>query len=50
MPLGPVELLVIRFPGNRFRGELVPALAELVAAGTVRIIDFLFVKKDSAGP
>jgi Family of unknown function (DUF6325) len=49
MALGPVELLVIRLPGNRFRGEIVPALGELVESGTIRIIDFLFVKKDAAG-
>ena len=36
--MGPVEY-VIGFPGNRFRGEIVPAVAELVDNDVVRIID-----------
>jgi len=49
MPYGPIELLVIEFPGNQFTGELTPALTELVDSGTIRIIDILFVKKDADG-
>lgn len=43
MPLGPVEILEVEFPGNQFTGELAPALAELIETGMIRIIDFLFV-------
>jgi hypothetical protein len=49
MPLGPVEILEVKFPGNQFRGEIAPALAELVESGTIRIIDFLFVARDEEG-
>jgi hypothetical protein len=49
MPLGPVELLAVRFPGNRFTGGITPALSELVANGTVRIIDIVFLSKDGSG-
>jgi hypothetical protein len=49
MTLGPVELLVIRFPGNQFKGEIVPALRELIEQDTIRIIDILFVGKDELG-
>jgi hypothetical protein len=49
MALGPVELLVVKFPGNEFRGEIAPALRELVENGTIRIIDLLFIKKDADG-
>ncbi len=49
MTYGPIELLVLKFPGNQFRGEIVPAMEELVENGTVRIIDLLFVQKDSNG-
>ena len=49
MALGPVELLVIKFPGNEFKGEIAPALRELVENGTIRIIDLLFIKKDADG-
>jgi hypothetical protein len=38
--------MVVAFPGNQFRGEIVPALKELVDSGIVRIIDLAFVKKD----
>jgi hypothetical protein len=47
--VGPVDLALIRFPGNRFTGEIVPALQELVESGTVRIIDLVFVLKDADG-
>jgi hypothetical protein len=49
MPLGPVEYLLIAFPGNRFNGEIVPALRELVDNGTIHILDLLFIKKDADG-
>jgi hypothetical protein len=47
--LGPVELLLVQFPGNQFTGEIVPALQELVESGTIRIIDLVFVAKDADG-
>jgi uncharacterized membrane protein len=47
--IGPVEYLIVAFPGNRFRGEIAPALAELVEEGTIRIIDIAFVGKDEDG-
>ena len=47
--IGPVEYAVIAFPGNKFRGEIAPALAELIEAGTIRIIDLAFVGKDADG-
>lgn len=49
MPLGPVEYILIAFPGNKFSGRIVPALKELVDNGTIHIIDLLFVKKDADG-
>jgi hypothetical protein len=49
MAIGPVEILVVKFPGNQFRGEIVPALRELVEGGTIRVIDILFVNKDENG-
>ena len=47
--IGPVDYLIVAFPGNKFRGEIAPALASLVEAGTIRIIDLAFVGKDSDG-
>ena len=47
--MGPVEYLVVEFPGNKFKGEIVPALKELTKNGTIHIIDLLFIKKDAQG-
>ena len=47
--IGPVEYLIVAFPGNRFRGEIAPALADLVDAGTIRLMDVAFVGKDADG-
>jgi hypothetical protein len=47
--IGPVEYLIVAFPGNEFKGEIAPALADLVDAGTIRIIDLAFVGKDGDG-
>ena len=49
MSSGPVELLMIKFPGNRFSGEIASALTELVESGTIGLIDILFVRKDEYG-
>jgi hypothetical protein len=49
MGIGPVEYMILAFPGNRFKGEIVPALAELVDSGTIRVIDLAFVIKDADG-
>ena len=47
--IGPVDYAVIAFPGSQFEGEIVPALTDLVDAGTIRIIDAVFVSKDENG-
>ena len=47
--IGPVDYAVIAFPGNRFKGEIAPAIGELVDAGTIRVIDIAFVGKDADG-
>jgi hypothetical protein len=46
---GPVDCVLIRFPGNKFRGEIAPALADLVNDGTIHIIDLVFILKDENG-
>ena len=47
--LGPVDYMIVAFPGNNFTGEVAPALAKLVENGTIRIIDLAFVGKDADG-
>ena len=49
MSIGPVDLLVVKFPGNQFKGEIAPALTDLVESGTIRVIDILFANKDEDG-
>jgi hypothetical protein len=47
--IGPVEYIAVAFPGNKFKGDIIPALKELVEAGTIRVIDLAFVVKDPEG-
>jgi Family of unknown function (DUF6325) len=47
--MGPVEYLVVAFPGNKFNGDIVPALAELTEQGVIHIIDLVFIRKDADG-
>ena len=49
MPVGPVEYIIVGFPGNRFNGRIAPELIALVESGTVRIIDLVFISKDAEG-
>jgi len=47
--LGPVDWIVVEFPGSRFNGQIAPALADLVERGTVRILDLLLIRKGDDG-
>ena len=47
--IGPVDYSIVALPGNKFRGEIAPAIGELVDAGTIRIIDIAFGGKNADG-
>jgi hypothetical protein len=47
--LGPVDWIVVEFPGSRFNGEIAPALRDLVERDLIRVLDLLVLKKDSDG-
>jgi len=47
--IGPVDVAVILFDGNKFNGDVAPALADLNDSGTVRIIDLALVRKGADG-
>ena len=49
MSIGPVEYIAIAFPGNKFSGEIVPAIKELQDAGTIRVLDLVIISKDGEG-
>ncbi len=46
---GPVDIFMLKFPGNEFRSEISRALRELAVTGPVRVIDVLFVFKTADG-
>ena len=47
--LGPVDWIVVEFPGSKFNGEIAPALTDLVERDLVRVLDLLVLKKDHDG-
>jgi uncharacterized membrane protein len=47
--IGPVDYAIVAFPGNKFRGEIAPALADLVEREVIRIIDIAFIGKSEEG-
>ncbi len=47
--MGPVDYLVVEFPGSRMTGEGLPLLVDLVDRGIIRILDLVFVKKQQDG-
>jgi hypothetical protein len=47
MVVGPVEVVVIRFPGSEFNPDIAPALADIVAQGDIRVLDLVFVVRTS---
>jgi hypothetical protein len=47
--LGPVDWIVLEFPGSRFNGEIAPALMDLTDRGIVRVLDLVVLKKDAEG-
>lgn len=49
MAVGPVDVIIIGFPGNKFTGRIAPALMKLVDDGLIRVLDLLFVMKDADG-
>lgn len=49
MTLGSIDFLALSFEGNNFKGEILRGIQELVANGTIRVIDIVVVRKDGAG-
>jgi uncharacterized membrane protein len=49
MTLGPIDFIALEFPGNRFKGEILPDLFELVDQGAIRIFDLVIILKDQDG-
>ncbi|MGD1223122.1 DUF6325 family protein [Streptomyces krungchingensis] len=47
--MGPVDYLVIEFPGNKMTGEAFPLLVDLAERRIIRILDLAFLRKDIDG-
>jgi Family of unknown function (DUF6325) len=49
MEMGPIDYLVIEWPGRQPTGEAAPYLVDLVDRGLIRILDLAFIAKDEDG-
>ena len=47
--LGPVDWIVVEFPGARFDGSVIPILVDLEQRGIIRVLDLVVLKKDADG-
>jgi Family of unknown function (DUF6325) len=47
--MGPVDYIVVEFPGGKLNGQGFPLLLDLVDRGIIRVIDLLFVQKQPDG-
>jgi hypothetical protein len=46
---GPIDYLVVEFPGSKMNGEAFPILVDLADRGIIRILDLAFISKDEDG-
>jgi len=49
MTYGPVDFLALEFTNDQLKGEIMPALMELVENKVVRVIDLVVIQKDQDG-
>ena len=47
--MGPIDYLLVEWPGRQPNGEVAPHLVDLVERGLVRILDLVFIAKDEDG-
>jgi len=47
--MGPIDYLVVEFPGSRMTGEGLPLLVDLVDRGIIRVLDLVFLRKELDG-
>ena len=47
--MGPIDYLLVEWPGRQPNGEAAPHLVDLVDRGLIRILDLAFVTKDEDG-
>jgi hypothetical protein len=47
--MGPIDYILVEWPGRQPNGEIAPHLVDLVDRGLIRIIDLAFIHKDESG-
>jgi uncharacterized membrane protein len=47
--MGPIDYLLVEWPGRQPNGEVAPHLVDLVDRGLIRILDLTFIVKDEEG-
>jgi dihydroorotase-like cyclic amidohydrolase len=47
--MGPIDYLVVEWPGRQPNGEAAPILADLAQRGIIRVLDLAFITKDEDG-
>ena len=47
--MGPIDYLLVEWPGRQPTGEAAPHLIDLVDRGLIRILDLVFLHKDEDG-
>jgi hypothetical protein len=47
--MGPIDYLLVEWPGRQPNGEVAPHLVDLVDRGLIRILDLAFIAKDEEG-
>ena len=47
--MGPIDYLIVEWPGRQPTGEAAPILVDLVERGLIRVLDLAFITKDEDG-
>jgi Family of unknown function (DUF6325) len=47
--MGPIDYILVEWPGRQPNGEVAPHLVDLVDRGLIRILDLIFLAKDEDG-
>jgi Family of unknown function (DUF6325) len=47
--MGPIDYVLVEWPGRQPTGEAMPHLIDLVDRGVIRVIDLAFIAKDEDG-